>query len=390
MSDASERAVEALVQFSRLVSGAEDGGEILPRLAEAAVQHAGADAAAVVKVGAAGELELVASKGLPKAIAGFPSADASIEAELGLSLARACGRRFRHAITLPLVSSGDLFGALVLLFERKTSFEGLERRIAEGLVDLAGSTLAKNFQLAELRRSYAELRAAREAMARAEKLRALGQMAAGVSHDLKNILNPISLHLQILERRIARGQDASATVAEIGQAVRRGVEQLERIRDFSRQDRETRLEPVELATLADEVVKLCRPRLPREGKPIRLVLERGEPPRVRGRASELMAALMNLVVNAIDALAEQGGTITVSTGAEDGGGFVRVADDGPGMPPEVEARAFEPFFTTKGREGTGLGLSMVYASVQRQGGRIHLETARGEGTRFTIWLPAVG
>jgi signal transduction histidine kinase len=389
VSDASERAVEALVQFSRLVSGAEQSGEILPRLAEAAVENAGADAAAVVQVDAKGELELVAQKGLPASFSGWPTSNDSIDTELGSTLVAACGKRFHHAITLPLVSSGDLFGALVLLFKRKTPFDGLERRIAEGLVDLAGSTLAKNFQLAELRRSYAELRAAREAMLRTEKLRALGQMAAGVSHDLKNILNPISLHLQILKRRIARGEDAAETVSEIEQAVRRGVEQLERIRDFSRQDPETRLEPVDLGAISHEVVKLCRPRLPRSGKSIRLELAQGASPRIAARASELMSALMNLVVNAIDALGPTGGTIELSCGEADGGGWVRVADDGPGMPPEVEARAFEPFFTTKGKDGTGLGLAMVYATVQRQGGRIQLETAPGKGTRFTIWLPAM-
>jgi signal transduction histidine kinase len=85
-----------------------------------------------------------------------------------------------------------------------------------------------------------------------------------------------------------------------------------------------------------------------------------------------------------------GGTITVQSGTEDGMSFVSIADNGPGMPPEVEQRAFEPFFTTKGQEGTGLGLAMVYAFVQRHRGRITLKTAPGEGAAFTLSFPIAG
>ena len=82
-------------------------------------------------------------------------------------------------------------------------------------------------------------------------------------------------------------------------------------------------------------------------------------------AGEVVSALVNLIVNAIDAAGTTGKTITLRSGEADGGSFVEVEDDGPGMPPEVEKRVFEPFFTTKGTEGTGLGLAMVYATVQR-------------------------
>jgi signal transduction histidine kinase len=103
--------------------------------------------------------------------------------------------------------------------------------------------------------------------------------------------------------------------------------------------------------------------------------------------AEAIAALVNLLVNAADAM-KTGGTITLSTGARDGGSWIRVADDGPGMPPDIEQRVFEPFFTTKGDEGTGLGLAMLYAFVQRHGGKVDLETALGKGAAFTLWFPA--
>jgi signal transduction histidine kinase len=112
------------------------------------------------------------------------------------------------------------------------------------------------------------------------------------------------------------------------------------------------------------------------------------PPLVTGRSGEIVSALVNLVVNAIDAM-PSGGTITLRTGQTDTSSWVAVQDDGPGMPPEIERRVFEPFFTTKGEEGTGLGLAMVYACMQRHGGSVALETAPGRGTTFTLSFPKV-
>jgi signal transduction histidine kinase len=120
---------------------------------------------------------------------------------------------------------------------------------------------------------------------------------------------------------------------------------------------------------------------------VTLIAHKGAPPLVRMRASDGVAALVNLIVNAIDALGVHGGAIEVTTGALEGGACLHVADDGPGMAADVEARVFEPFFTTKGEEGTGLGLAMVYAFVQRSSGRLSLETSPGHGATFTLWFP---
>jgi two-component system NtrC family sensor kinase len=94
---------------------------------------------------------------------------------------------------------------------------------------------------------------------------------------------------------------------------------------------------------------------------------------------------VNLVFNSIDALAT-GGVIVLRTGAQDGGGWIEVADNGPGMTAEVQKRVFEPFFTTKA-QGTGLGLAMVYAFVKRHDGRVTLDTKEGTGTSFRLWFP---
>jgi signal transduction histidine kinase len=219
-------------------------------------------------------------------------------------------------------------------------------------------------------------------------------MAAGVSHDLKNILNPLSLHLQFSERALARGNvdDAKTSIAEMRQVVVRGVETLERLRSYSRQAKETKTELVELDKLVHEAAQIAKPRMASSasGRVLKIVEDLHTPPSVMAMSGEIVSALVNLVVNAIDASAPTGGTITLRTGEADGGSFVEIADDGPGMPPDVQKRVFEPFFTTKGAEGTGLGLAMVYATVQRHGGTITLETAPGKGTCFHVWLPGPG
>ncbi len=382
-------AIDVLIRVSRMISAAAEPAEILPLLAQAAVEQLGADASAVLRVTASDGVRLAASHNLPAGLPRLSIDDDADSAEQGQCLLSACGGRFAGAHTLPLVSGGDLFGSLVLLFARDEDLAPDRKALAEGLVDLAATSLSRAAQYAELSRNYAELRASRAVLSRSHKLRALGQMAAGVSHDLKNILNPLSLHLQFLRRALPRDAvDAQESVTEMQQVLKRGIETVERLRDFSRQAPQRKVEPVDLNVLVHEAVEICRPRLrSRVDVQIRITCALGSPGPVLIQASDGVAALVNLIVNAIDALHDHG-TITVTTGHGEDGGWVRVADDGPGMAPEVEQRVFEPFFTTKGDEGTGLGLAMVYASVQRHGGRVTLETAPGAGAAFTIWLPS--
>ena len=215
-------------------------------------------------------------------------------------------------------------------------------------------------------------------------------MAAGVTHDLKNILNPISLYLQVLERAARRGDTDGVKngIEEARRVVRRGVETVERLTEFSRQAPEAKLESADVNDLVHEAGDLAKPRMAsRRGRMNTIREELGSPPLISARTGEIVSAIVNLVVNAIDAMPD-GGTITLRTRAERGGAIVEVADDGPGMTPDVEKRVFEPFFTTKGDAGTGLGLAMVYACVQRHGASIALVTAPGEGTTFTLWFPS--
>lgn len=364
---------------------------MLPLLADAAIQHAHASGAAVLELRADGTAHVAVGRNLCTKCGQWNLEVETVDAELGERMMTMCDGRFKQALTLPLMSGGNVFGALVLFYTSPTVLEGAHRVAAEDLAEMGGLSLDAAQRFADLAKSNAELRASRAALEKGQKLRALGEMAAGVSHDLKNILNPLSLHLQLVERSLKRGQTAGAleAVGEMHAIVRRGTETLERLRDFSRQSTERALTPCDVDVIVREAIEIAKPRIASgsRARGVRMYAELGGPPPILAQSGDLVAALVNLLVNAIDALVE-GGTVTVTTAATpEGGAWVRVADDGPGMPEAVRARVFEPFFTTKGQSGTGLGLPMVYAFAKRHGATVAVDTEPGAGAAFTLTFP---
>jgi len=241
----------------------------------------------------------------------------------------------------------------------------------EGLIVLSVDITERKLMEAALRQSH--------------KLRALGQMAGSVAHDLNNILNPIGLQVQMLRRTAREDPELDESLALIEDAIRTGADTVARLRSFSRQEPDRPAEPTNLDQMAELALQICLPRL-REYGHITLRRESSVTPPVLVRPSELVNAIVNLVVNAIEALPGNG-TITLRSGTNDGQVTIEVADDGPGMPPEIQKRVLEPFFTTK-PQGTGLGLAMAYAFVQRHGGRLDLVTAPGRGTSVKLSFPA--
>lgn len=363
------------VLFEPLVASARDPAGV------------GAAAAVALRIEANGRVVIAASAGLPPGAEGWSEELESVGPELGARLASACAPGLGTVHTEALVAGGDIYGALVAFAAPASDFTSDQLAFAQAVAALVAVGMEKAARYAALARSYAELRASREVLAKTETLRALGEMAAGVSHDIKNILNPLALHCELLRRRIpSRPEAALEVVATMEDAIRSGVEVVERLRAFSRQKPEPAAEAVELNRVIETVVELCRPRL--ESVPgLALRTEPGRPPVVRARHAELVSAVVNLVFNAIDALSARGtGRIVLRTGGDAQRGWLEVDDDGPGMPPEIERRVFEPFFTTK-EQGTGLGLAMVYAFVKRHGGDVELHTKPGAGTRFRLCLP---
>jgi signal transduction histidine kinase len=210
----------------------------------------------------------------------------------------------------------------------------------------------------------------------------------GMAHDFTNLLQAILGHTQLIAHepspeRLQRG------LATIEQAVRDGVETVGRIRRFARRDVDRRLERVDLRDVARQTVEIVRPRWSQSdlrGTPISIRQALGAVPMVQARAAELREALINLVLNAVDAM-PKGGTITLETRQEGEWVALSVSDSGTGVPADVRRRIFEPFFTTK-ENGTGLGLSIVSGIISSYGGTIDVESDLGRGTCFTLRLPA--
>ena len=239
-------------------------------------------------------------------------------------------------------------------------------------------------------RDVTERRRAGERMAQSDKLRAVGELAAGVAHNLNNSLTVIQGRAQLLQRRAA--DEATAKSLEtIIQAVADGAQTLRRILDFARREQAKEFAPLDLTELVKTSVEIAKPKWQRKSGPgpgcVNVHVETRGPVRVLGEKAELREVVMNLLFNAVDAMPD-GGDIEVGTRAELDGACFWVADTGVGMSPETVARIFEPFYTTKGEGGTGLGLSASHGIITRHQGRIMVVSEPGLGTRFEIRLPA--
>jgi signal transduction histidine kinase len=258
------------------------------------------------------------------------------------------------------------------------------RRTATGAaVAMLALTLFLGWFIARLARESAERSRERERRMQAEKMEALGQLTSGLAHDLGNMLYLMSLHVATLRRTAAA--DTAQAISAMDRALEAGRELVDRLLAFARR-REVR--PVRLQL--GEALEAARPLLtPAAGSRITLYIgaERSLP-EVLCDAGELDTALLNLVVNARDAMAGSG-RIEVRAFADRPGRrvCVSVTDDGPGMTEAVRRRVLEPFFTTKGESGTGLGLSQVYGFVQQAGGDMTVESAPGRGTTVTLCFP---
>ncbi|MCB9578321.1 MAG: PAS domain-containing protein [Polyangiaceae bacterium] len=226
------------------------------------------------------------------------------------------------------------------------------------------------------------------ALRQSHKLRALGEMAVGVAHDLKNLLNPLGLQVELLRRKTKSDARAGEILDQMSGVLKRGTQTIDRLREFARQAPESGVVPVDLNAVTREAVDLCYAKTLKHDKRVRISSQLDGAVMVRANGSELLAAIVNLVFNALDAMPE-GGTVTLRTGLTEAGGWVAVEDTGVGMTPEVKLRAFEPFFTTKGEQGTGMGLAMVFAFAARCDGRADLRSSPGEGTTVTLSFPAL-
>jgi signal transduction histidine kinase len=235
-----------------------------------------------------------------------------------------------------------------------------------------------------------ELLALQEAASRDRRLAAVGQLAAGVMHDVNNALNPIMAAAYLLEMNADNPVAVRDYAVRIARAAETGAATASRVGRFIRQEPllGSREETVDLSVMVEEVVAMTRPLWQERAKGGVVILDQSlaDGALVKGIAGELREALLNLVQNALDAMAG-GGTLRIRTTIGDEVS-VAVSDTGTGMSAEVRERAFEPFFTTKGVNGTGLGLAEVYGIARRHRGRAEIESTPGEGTTVRLVFPA--
>jgi signal transduction histidine kinase len=301
--------------------------------------------------------------------------------------------------------------------------EHLASTIAELEKERAGLEANVVARTAELTHTLAELRRTQAALIQGERLASLGELVAGVAHEINNPLNAVAgaavplaelvpevremldayraaeadlpparrLEIEALRRRLdldASLEDLTGISTVIRRAVDRAVKIVQNLRSFSRVSGES--VPTDLHVGLDETLMLLAPRL-RQAK-VELVRRLGEIPPVVCRGGEINQIFMNLLVNALQSLegapAEPPPTIVIETRIEGDLVALSVTDNGPGVPAELAARIFDPFFTTKPRgQGTGLGLSISSDIARRHGGSLALESPPGRGARFVCRLP---
>jgi signal transduction histidine kinase len=235
-------------------------------------------------------------------------------------------------------------------------------------------------------RDLTERKLIQQRIAQSEKLRAVGELAAGVTHNINNSLTVIQGSTQLLQRR-TQDPDVLKGLKSIFQASQEAGQTLRRILDFARRENTEDFAPIDVAELITSSVEIARPKWQRkEGGPINVVVENQGAPYVLGLLAEIREVVLNFIFNAVDAM-PQGGTIETGCRSEVDSACFWVADTGCGMTRETVARIFEPFYTTKGEKGTGLGLSASYGIIERHGGQIIVVSEPGEGTRFEVRLP---
>jgi signal transduction histidine kinase/CheY-like chemotaxis protein len=282
--------------------------------------------------------------------------------------------------------------------DRRQRAETLEAQVAERTRALSDSNNRLQVEIAERERTEAALH-------EAQKMQAVGQLAGGIAHDFNNMLATILGSLELMERRLpqsprawteADGDRLRSLIDRAIAAVQRGAHLTSGLLAFSRRQR-LAPRPTDLNRLVGELVALATSTLGRRVRVETMLAADLWPAQID--PSQVEAAILNLCLNARDAMPE-GGQLTISTANEtivarhdpdgaEAGDYVRicVADSGEGMTPEVVRRAFDPFFTTKGPGGSGLGLSQVYGTARQLGGTVRIKSEPGEGTEVVLLLP---
>ena len=306
----------------------------------------------------------------------------------------------RSMVLAPLLAESTVFGVLIVARSASGDFSSTDCEFLRQLSEHVALAANQARLYGALQQAYDDLHQSQVQVTKQERLRALGQMASGIAHDINNAISPIGLYAEsLLETEHGLSENGRSCLQVIERAIDDVASTVARMREFYRQ-REPQLthSTVNVNLMIQHVVDLTRARWSDMPQQRGIVIEMRqdlaeELPPILGVEGEIREALTNLIFNAVDAMPD-GGALTLRTRyAEqmgDGTGpyvQVEVADSGTGMDEATQRRCLEPFFTTKGERGTGLGLATVYGMTERHSARIAIVSRLGQGTTVQMSFP---
>lgn len=301
--------------------------------------------------------------------------------------------RIASAMCAPLIVEGEVIG--VLQFDQRGDphpFPRNDLRLLGLFADMVATALYNQRLIERLNRSLAETRAAQERLLHAERLSALGEMAAGIAHNFNNTLFVAQGMCDVLLAKASLAGADRTALEGVRTCVQDAAGMLRRLQVFTGNAEEEEERSAQVGEVLAEIRELTRAKWQDEpaerGLELCLVtVDEGTPP-VAIPPQLLREVLTNLVFNAVEATAKSG-SIELRAAADGDVVRISVRDEGSGITPEVRKKLFEPFFSTKGARGHGLGLSTSWSIVDRLGGRIEVESEPGRGSTFTVVLPRV-
>jgi signal transduction histidine kinase/ActR/RegA family two-component response regulator len=303
-------------------------------------------------------------------------------------------------VLAPLLVESTVFGVLIVARREPRDFSSADCEFLRQLSEHVALAANQAKLYGALQQAYDDLHQSQLLVTRQERLRALGQMASGIAHDINNAISPIGLYAEsLLETETGLSPNGRSCLQVIERAIDDVAATVARMREFYRQrEPQLALSTVNANLMIKHVTDLTRARWSDMPQQRGIVIEMRQElqdnlPAILGIEGEIREALTNLIFNAVDAMPD-GGTVTLRTRyapqLDDGTGphvLVEVADTGTGMDEATQRRCLEPFFTTKGERGTGLGLATVYGMVERHGAQVAIESRLEHGTTVRLAFP---
>ena len=303
------------------------------------------------------------------------------------------GVKMRSALFVPLPTVNGVSGLITLGSPEPERFREEDVVLAEAIAAAAGGAIEQARLHQQLRRQYKTEKEMKTRLAQAEKLAAIGELTAGITHELNNPLTAITLYSQLLERKTGDQKERSI-LQKIRAQAQRASRIVRRLLDFARQNPAEK-QPVEINKLLQQTVELLSYELRVHNIRVETILDENLPLTLAD-PQQIQQVFVNLIINAAQAMdgANGGGALTLKTerrsNDQEDAICIMVQDDGPGISKQIQSRIFDPFFTTKPQgEGTGLGLAVCHGIVSQHGGYIWAESNKGNGTAFFVKLPVV-